>query len=78
MLIFAQRDMMTPSTTQHETGEMNMTFGEMNMTFEANGKAWRTDAETLALMVEYRDAGNTEMVAAVFEIGKSFGRIVAA
>ncbi|WP_441227994.1 hypothetical protein AB7813_08285 [Tardiphaga sp. 20_F10_N6_6] len=48
------------------------------MTFQANGKTWKTDADTLALMNEYRAAGNTEMVAAVFEIGKSFGRIVAA
>lgn len=50
----------------------------MNTTFQANGKTWKTDAETLALMAQYRDSGNAEMLGMVFEIGKKFGRIVEA
>jgi len=45
------------------------------MTFEANGKTYITDAETITLMREYRSAGNAEMLASVFEIGLTFGRI---
>lgn len=51
---------------------------EMNNTFEANGKTWATDSKTLELMREYREAGNKEMVATVFELGKAFGKIVPA
>ncbi|WP_167389848.1 hypothetical protein [Burkholderia ubonensis] len=47
------------------------------VTFEANGKTYKTDEETLALMRDYRAAGNAEMVGAVFELGLHFGRIVA-
>lgn len=50
----------------------------MTKTFEANGKTWKTDADTLALMTQYRNAGNDEMVGAMFELGKTFGRIVEA
>jgi hypothetical protein len=50
----------------------------MTATFEANGKTWKTDEATLALMREYREAGNAEMLGMVFEIGKAFGRIVEA
>jgi len=48
------------------------------MTFEANGKTYVTDAETINLMREYRGAGNTEMLAVVFGLGISFGRITIA
>jgi len=47
-------------------------------TFEANGKIWNTDTETLALLREFCDAGNTEMLGLVFEMGREFGRIVSA
>ncbi|WP_170836179.1 hypothetical protein [Pandoraea sp. ISTKB] len=47
------------------------------MEFEANGKVYQTDEETLALMRAFREAGNAEMVGAVFELGLRFGRIVA-
>ncbi len=50
---------------------------EKTMTFEANGKGWKTDSETLRLMREYRDAGNTYMTSVVFSLGVSFGRIEA-
>jgi hypothetical protein len=43
--------------------------------FEANGRAWLTDPETLALMREYRDQGNAYMVGAVFTLGIDGGRI---
>ena len=45
------------------------------MKFEANGKFYTTDADTLALMRAYRDAGNAEMLGAVLELGLEFGRI---
>jgi|GEM_PF-7006351 hypothetical protein len=48
----------------------------MTATFEANGKAWKTDEDTLNIMREYRNSGNSYMVAAVFEIGVACGRIV--
>ncbi len=48
------------------------------MTFEANGKTWNTDAETLSLLRQYRGEGNEEMVGAVFELGRTFGRITPA
>ena len=51
---------------------------ETDMTFEANGKTYVTDAETINLMREYRGAGNTEMLAVVFGLGISFGRITIA
>ena len=44
--------------------------------FEANGKTWETDSETLALLREYRAAGNSYMVGAVFSIGLDMGKIV--
>ena len=47
----------------------------MMKTFSANGKAWQTDEETLALMQSYRDAGNRYMLSVVFELGVAFGRI---
>ncbi|NII54371.1 hypothetical protein [Luteibacter sp. SG786] len=48
------------------------------MAFEANGKTWNTDEDTLALLRQFRTSGNEEMVGAVFELGRSFGRIVEA
>lgn len=50
----------------------------MTYTFEANGKTYKTDRATIELMREYREAGNSEMLAAVFEIGISFARIMEA
>lgn len=47
-------------------------------TFEANGQAWKTDAETLKLMREFKASGNTYMVSVVFHIGLDGGRIVKA
>lgn len=43
--------------------------------FEANGRYWQTDGETLALLRQYRDAANAEMLGAVFELGQEMGRI---
>ena len=51
---------------------------EQTKTFEANGKGWTTDDQTLDLMREYREAGNTYMVSVVFSLGREFGRIKAA
>lgn len=48
----------------------------MTYTFEANGKTYNTDKATIELMREYREAGNIEMVASVFFMRLSFGRIV--
>ena len=48
----------------------------MNNKFEANGKIWVTDDATIVLIRQYRAEGNEEMVGAVFELGKAFGRIV--
>lgn len=45
-------------------------------TFNANGKTYKTDSETLALLDSFRTNGNSEMVAATFELGLAFGRIV--
>lgn len=50
----------------------------LTCTFEANGQTWATDEATVALLKQYRDEGNEEMVGAVFELGKAFGRIIAA
>jgi hypothetical protein len=50
----------------------------MSTTFEADGKVWRTDAETLALMTQYRRDGSEEMVGMVFTLGQKFRRIVEA
>lgn len=45
------------------------------VTFEANGKKWSTDEQTLNLLNSFKSSGNTEMLGATFELGKSFGRI---
>lgn len=50
----------------------------MTHEFEANGQAWITDEATLSLLRQYRAEGNEEMVGAIFQIGKAFGRIIAA
>jgi hypothetical protein len=60
----------------HNDGTTNQGGGNMTATFEANGKAWKTDEDTLNIMREYRNSGNSYMVAAVFEIGVACGRIV--
>jgi len=58
------------------TEQLTKGGGNMTATFEANGKAWKTDEDTLNIMREYRNSGNSYMVAAVFEIGVACGRIV--
>lgn len=50
----------------------------MTHTFEANGRRWRTDAETHALMLEYGEAKNARMLTLVLAVGQTWGRIVAA
>jgi hypothetical protein len=47
-------------------------------TFEANSKKWSTDEQTMSLLKEFREAGNEEMLAATFELGVAFGKIVEA
>jgi hypothetical protein len=44
-------------------------------TFEANGKKWSTDEQTLALLNEFKQSNNEEMLGMTFELGKKFGRI---
>lgn len=56
----------------------NAPEGKTMNKFEANGKTWMADDETLALLRQYRAEGNEEMLGAVFELGKSFGRILPA
>lgn len=48
------------------------------ITFKVDGKVWRTDAETLKLLREYRDAGDTFMLSITFSHGRECGRIVEA
>lgn len=43
--------------------------------FEANGKSYKTDKITIELMREYREAGNTEMLGLILEVGLSYGKI---
>jgi len=47
----------------------------MTYTFEANGKSYETDRITIELMREYREAGNTDMLGLILEVGLSYGKI---
>lgn len=49
--------------------------GKLEYSFEANGKHYKTDHATILLMKAYKDS-NPEMLAATFELGLHFGRIV--
>ena len=51
----------------------------MTKTFEMNGKAYRTDAETLKVLQDavalYRETKDTSVITAIMSLGEMTGRI---